>query len=151
MTTILNCRRLQPSDNAELTKLYQGADGPSLSFLQSLNDKPSADAWCALSEGQLLAVVWLNIFQDEAEIIDFRVDVSMRRQGVGRYLLTEALNALNVSGIKAVFLEVRRSNVAAITLYESAGFATIGQRNNYYETTSGREDALLMRHDSNKR
>ena len=151
MTTILNCRRLQPSDNAELTKLYQGADGPSLSFLQSLNDKPSGDAWCALSEGQLLAVVWLNIFQDEAEIIDFRVDVSMRRQGVGRYLLTEALNALNVSGIKAVFLEVRRSNVAAITLYESAGFATIGQRNNYYETTSGREDALLMRHDSNKR
>lgn len=151
MTTILNCRRLQPSDNAGLTKLYQGADGPSLSFLQSLNDKPSGDARCALSEGQLLAVVWLNIFQDEAEIIDFRVDVAMRRQGVGRYLLNETLNALNVSGIKAVFLEVRRSNAAAITLYENAGFATIGQRNNYYETAFGREDALLMRHDSNKR
>ena len=151
MTTILNCRRLTPSDNAGLTKLYQGADGPSLSFLQSLNDKPSGAAWCALSEGQLLAVVWLNIFQDEAEIIDFRVDISMRRKGVGRHLLNEALNALNVSGIKTVFLEVRRSNVAAITLYESAGFATSGQRNNYYETASGREDALLMRHDSNER
>ena len=151
MTTILTCRRLQPSDNGGLTKLYEGADGPSLSFVQSLNDKPYGAAWCALSEGQLLAVVWLNIFQDESEIIDFRVDVSMRRQGVGRFLLNETLNALNVSGIKAVFLEVRRSNAAAITLYESAGFANIAQRNNYYETASGREDALLMRHDSNKR
>ena len=151
MTTVLNCRRLTPSDNEGLTKLYEGADGPSLPFLQSLNDKPSGAAWCAISEGQFLAVVWLNIFQDEAEIIDFRVNISMRRQGVGRYLLNETLRALNLSGIKAVFLEVRRSNVAAITLYENAGFATIGQRNNYYETASGREDALLMRHDSNKR
>ena len=151
MITALNCRRKTPSDDAGLTKLYEGADGPSLSFLQSLTDKPSGAAWCALSEGQLLAVVWLNVLQDEAEIIDFRVDVSMRRQGVGRYLLDETLNVLSLSGIKAVFLEVRRSNVAAITLYESAGFATIGQRNNYYETAFGREDALLMRHDSNKR
>ena len=142
---------MKPSDNAGLTKLYEGADGPSLSFLQSLNDKPSGAAWCALSEGQLRAVVWLNISQDEAEIIDFRVDIAMRRQGVGRDLLNETLDALNLSGIKAVFLEVRRSNVAAITLYKNAGFATIGQRNNYYETASGREDALLMRHDSNKR
>ena len=151
MTTTLNCRRLKASDEEGLATLYEGADGPSLSFLQSLNEKPSGAAWCALSEGRLLAVVWLNIFQDEAEIIDFRVDISMRRQGVGRYLLNEMLNALNLSGIKAVFLEVRRSNVAAITLYESSGFATIGARNNYYETASGREDALLMRHDSNKR
>ena len=151
MTTTLNCRRLKPSDNAGLIKLYEDADGPSLSFLQSLNDKPSGAARCAISEGQLLAVVWLNIFQDEAEIIDFRVNISMRRQGVGRYLLNETLRALNLSGIKAVFLEVRRSNVAAITLYENVGFATIGQRNNYYETASGREDALLMRHDSNER
>lgn len=75
----------------------------------------------------------------------------MRQQGVGRYLLNEILNVLDLSGIKAVFLEVRRSNLAAITLYERAGFATIGMRNDYYETAEGREDALLMRHDSNKR
>jgi ribosomal-protein-alanine acetyltransferase len=151
LTTALKCRRLRPSDNARLTKLYEGGDGPSLSFLQSLNGKPSGAAWCAVSGDQLLAVVWLHVFQGESEIIDFRVDTSMRRQGIGRFLLNETLNALNVSGIKTVFLEVRRSNVAAITLYESAGFANIGQRNNYYETASGREDALLMRHDSNKR
>ena len=134
-----------------LTKLYDGNDGPSLPFLKSLNDKPSGVAWCVLSGGHLLAVVWLNIFKDEAEIIDFRVDISKRRQGVGRYLLDETLSALNLSDIKAVFLEVRRSNVAAITLYEHAGFATIGIRKNYYQTALGREDALLMRHDSNKR
>lgn len=114
-------------------------------------DKPAGAAWCALSEGRLIAVAWLNLFVDEAEIIDFRVDVSMRRRGVGSVLLGETLNALNLFGVNTVFLEVRRSNVAAITLYEHAGFATIGSRNNYYETASGREDALLMQHDSNKR
>ena len=74
------------------------------------------------------AVVWLNVFQDEAEIIDFRVDISMRRQGVGRYLLNETLRALNLSGIMAVFLEVRRSNVQQLLCGRKRGFATIAQR-----------------------
>lgn len=150
-TTAISCRSINPSDDEGLSRLYDGTDGPSLSFLQSLMEKPSGAAWCALFEGRLIAVVWLNLFVDEAEIIDFRVDISVRGRGVGSVLLGQTLNALNLSGINTVFLEVRRSNVAAITLYEHAGFANIGSRDNYYETASGREDALLMRHDSNKR
>jgi ribosomal-protein-alanine N-acetyltransferase len=151
LASTLTCRQINPSDDKGLSSLYKETDGPSLSFLRSLSDKPSGASWCALSGDQLIAAVWLNVFGDEAEIIDFRVDARMRQQGVGRYLLSEILNVLDLSGIKAVFLEVRRSNLAAITLYERAGFATIGVRNNYYETAKGREDALLMRHDSNKR
>ena len=37
-------------------------------------------------------------------------------------------------------LEVRPTNAAAITLYESLGFAQTGRRRRYY----GDEDALLM-------
>ena len=98
-----------------------------------------------------MAVVWLTVVGDEAEIIDLRVDLSMRRQGVGRVLLEETLKALTLRSVDRVFLEGRRSNAAAITLYERAGFAATGTRDNYYETASGREDALLMRYDSNKR
>lgn len=150
-TDTFHCRRIHSSDDIALSRLYEGTEGPSLSFLQSLNRKPTGAAWCAVSESQLVAAGWFNLVGDEAEIIDFRVDKAMRRLGVGRYLLAETLAVLNMSGVITVFLEVRRSNVAAITLYENAGFATIGVRNNYYETASGREDALLMRHDSNKR
>ncbi len=38
-------------------------------------------------------------------------------------------------------LEVRRSNSAAIALYESFGFVEVGVRAGYY---GGSEDALLM-------
>ena len=73
-------------------------------FLQELTRKPSGEAWCVVSSNRLIAVIWLNVLGDEAEIIDFRVDTSVRQQGVGRFLLGETLRALNVSGVKSVFL-----------------------------------------------
>ena len=44
--------------------------------------------------------------------------------------------------MKALFLEVRESNLPAIRLYQSAGFATTGRRPNYYHHPA--EAALLM-------
>lgn len=151
LSNTIECRYLELSDEAGLALLYGETDGPSLPFLLSLMSKPSGVAWCSFLGERVIAVVWLNVIGNEAEIIDFRVHTSMRRQGVGHVLLRDTLNALTLRSVDRVFLEVRRSNVAAITLYERAGFATIGTRDNYYETASGREDALLMRHDSNKR
>ena len=43
-----------------------------------------------------------------------------------------------------MLLEVRPSNTAAISCYNSAGFNEIGQRKDYYPATNGREDALLF-------
>jgi len=42
------------------------------------------------------------------------------------------------------FLEVRSTNDAAIGLYRSLGFTQVRERKNYYPTTKGREDALIM-------
>jgi ribosomal-protein-alanine N-acetyltransferase len=52
--------------------------------------------------------------------------------------LARELNALNM------FLEVRASNVAAITLYDDIGFVEMSVRRGYYPTAKGREDAVLM-------
>jgi ribosomal-protein-alanine N-acetyltransferase len=43
-----------------------------------------------------------------------------------------------------VTLEVRAGNTAARALYERMGFQTVGHRAEYYSTSQGREDALLM-------
>ncbi|MEN1508294.1 ribosomal-protein-alanine N-acetyltransferase, partial [Pseudomonas aeruginosa] len=43
-----------------------------------------------------------------------------------------------------LWLEVRASNAAAIALYESLGFNEATIRRNYYPTTDGREDAIIM-------
>jgi ribosomal-protein-alanine N-acetyltransferase len=53
-------------------------------------------------------------------------------------VLQEAQN----QGIRRVFLEVRESNLAAIKLYEKAGFASTGKRKAYYRDPD--EDARLL-------
>ena len=44
--------------------------------------------------------------------------------------------------IKYVTLEVRESNIAAISLYEKNGFKSIGTRKGYYQDNN--ENALIM-------
>jgi ribosomal-protein-alanine N-acetyltransferase len=57
-------------------------------------------------------------------------------------LLAAVLRWLGERGAVKVFLEVRRSNEAAIAMYEAAGFATLGVRPNYYRRPT--EDAVTM-------
>ena len=45
---------------------------------------------------------------------------------------------------QVMFLEVRPSNTRAVALYQQSGFNEIGLRKNYYDSKSGREDALVM-------
>lgn len=75
----------------------------------------------------------------EAEILRVAVAPVLRRRGVARALLRKFL--AEHPGY-ATFLEVRASNIAARTLYESEGFAVTGVRRHYYEHPA--EDALCM-------
>jgi ribosomal-protein-alanine N-acetyltransferase len=79
---------------------------------------------------------------DEGEILNFATAPIARRKGVGRALLAVVLQWLGERGAAKVFLEVRRSNEAAIAMYAAAGFAPLGVRPNYYRRPT--EDALTM-------
>ena len=67
---------------------------------------------------------------------------------MGRELLRRFIDDAHRLGAEQIFLEVRVSNIAAIALYASEGFATVGRRDGYYpalaEGAVG-EDALVMR------
>ena len=81
---------------------------------------------------------------DECEISNIVVHKDFRNQKIGSSLL-EALIDLAISfNIKIINLEVRKSNVPAIKLYEKYGFEVCGIRKNYYNNT---EDAILMKKD----
>ena len=56
----------------------------------------------------------------------------------------ELIDELEKRGVATLWLEVRASNAAAIALYESLGFNEATIRRNYYPTTDGREDAIIM-------
>ncbi len=74
-----------------------------------------------------------------------------RGHGLARSLLGEGLNWLKSRGLTRCLLEVRVTNVPAIALYESIGFARDGIRKNYYPTPGAqRADALLMSLEMNK-
>ncbi len=78
---------------------------------------------------------------DERDVCNIATVPEFRGKGVGRVLTNALIESAKESGASVIMLEVRKSNAAAIALYEKAGFTLVGQRKNFY--TMPREDALL--------
>lgn len=79
----------------------------------------------------------------ESELANLAVSRLMQHQGLGRRLLSEAVDAARERGCSEMFLEVRASNAAAIALYSAEGFTAVGRRVRYYARPI--EDAIVMR------
>lgn len=92
--------------------------------------------------GHTIAHICYWVVHDELHILNVSVHPDHRRQGLGRHMLDAALEVCTEQRLQYVTLEVRVSNAAAITLYESRGFQSIGRRKNYY--SDNREDALVL-------
>jgi len=83
---------------------------------------------------------------DEVHVNNLAVRPGERRTGLGRALLKAALAEGAALGGRQATLEVRRSNAAAIRLYESFGFRACAVRRAYYSNPV--EDALVLRLDT---
>jgi [ribosomal protein S18]-alanine N-acetyltransferase len=80
---------------------------------------------------------------DELHLLELASHPERRRRGFARSLLNALMGYARAEHKRLVLLEVRRSNLAATSLYESFGFETTGVRRGYYSDTG--EDALEMR------
>lgn len=94
--------------------------------------------------GCMLAYALMTMAVGEAHILNLAVDPMLRRQGLARFLLTHLLRIARAAHTTVVLLEVRRSNKAAIQLYQGFGFRHIGTRKNYYPSHDQREDAFVL-------
>ncbi|MFI3256294.1 MAG: ribosomal protein S18-alanine N-acetyltransferase [Psittacicella sp.] len=82
---------------------------------------------------------------DALDVINIAIVDEYRKQGVGYTLLCEIEKFCSKNNIYQIFLEVRKSNQAAINLYLKKGFKEISKRNNYYKNQDGSyEDALVF-------
>ena len=99
---------------------------------------PGAFGWIAPAGGMILA----RVAADEAEVLTLAVDPAVRRRGLARALLGQALATARQRGADAMFLEVASGNGPGRSLYAAAGFVTIGCRRGYYPDGS---DALVLR------
>ena len=86
------------------------------------------------------AICWL--IETEAQLIQIAIDRAFRSQHLGTALLHIVIQEMKKRGAEGLYLEVRRSNVAAQKLYRKFGFRIVGERPNYY--VQEKEDALLM-------
>ena len=91
--------------------------------------------------GEVVAYVNYWCVADEIEVIQVATHPGHQRRGYGRRALVHALDEARASGVGRALLEVRPSNVAAVTLYESLGFVEVNRRERYYDDG---EDALVM-------
>ena len=78
----------------------------------------------------------------EVQINNVAVDPEFRRKGLGDAALKLVLDQVKERGATFVTLEVRPSNVPALTLYKKYGFEILGVRKDYY--THPDEDAYVM-------
>lgn len=86
----------------------------------------------------------MSIAVQECHILNLCIDPLQHRNGYATVLLAHMLGAAVGHQASIAYLEVRPSNVAAIRLYEQAGFNQVGLRTDYYPARDGREDAFVM-------
>ncbi|MBA5605092.1 ribosomal protein S18-alanine N-acetyltransferase [Duganella sp. FT3S] len=98
------------------------------------------------SAGELLGYFLLMAIVDEAHLLNVAVSAERQGQGLGRFLLNQAVACARGLGMESVLLEVRPSNTRALEIYQRYGFQQIGRRKAYYPAANQqREDAIVMR------
>ncbi len=73
-------------------------------------------------------------------VMNVAVDPTLRRRGIATALISRVLERVQPDA--QLTLEVRRSNLGAIALYERFGFRSAGVRRRYYQDNG--EDAMIM-------
>ena len=144
----LNYEPMQKSDLAEVFALEQSVyphPWTLANFEDSLNS--NYEAWILRDrDGALLGYFLLMAVVDEAHLLNVAVSAAKQGQGLGRFLLNQAVACSRGLGMESVLLEVRPSNTRALEIYERYGFKQIGRRKGYYPAAHGqREDAIVMR------
>lgn len=135
-------RRQDVREVAEIERRSYSLPWSAFTF-RSLLRRPNAVLLVAEESKGVAGYAALWLAADEAELGNLAVRPGRRGRGIGRTLLRRTLEEAARRGARAVFLEVRESNVAARRLYEASGFRIVGSRPDYY--ASPREDALVMR------
>lgn len=79
---------------------------------------------------------------EEAHLTLLGIHPHYQGQGLGQFLLWALLKRAVERKLERATLEVRESNVSALSLYEKFGFKIAGKRKSYYSNPS--EDALIL-------
>lgn len=142
--SVLVIRDMKPEDAADAARLEREIFSSPWSEAAFREETGRADRLFASAylDGAFAGYCGMLAVCGEGDITNVAVGEPFRRRGIAERMLRTVLAWGMQMGLCAFTLEVRKSNAAAIALYESLGFAAEGVRRNFYEKP--REDALIM-------
>lgn len=100
--------------------------------------------WVIEHEDKIIGFLIMTLNASECHILNIAILSGFQRHGYGEKLLKYAMEHAKKEGAGIVYLEVRRSNSKAISLYRKLNFHLIGERKDYYPIPHGGEDALIF-------
>lgn len=133
---------------AELADLQARVHGDEAWTAETWRRKLDLDqtvVWRAVDDGDDESMVgYIAVWRllDRLEITDLVVDPDERRGGIGTAMLESVLAVARARGVRAVRLEVREDNRAAIELYRSLDFRIVDRRPDFYDDGA---QAFVMR------
>jgi len=138
----LQIRRLTYADLPQVVALERRAFTTpwSLAMFVLELSKPSGVCLAAEAGGELAGYLVCSRYDTVWHVMNVAVDPDRRRRGIATALIGALLERIGLDA--QVTLEVRRSNVGALALYERFGFRSAGVRPRYYADTG--EDAVIM-------
>lgn len=127
---------------ADLEKLCFSDPWSERSIASELSNPLSC--WIVAMDGDDLAgYVGSQSVMGWSDMMNLAVAPAYRRKGVAEQLVNTLIAHLRQQSVTCLTLEVRVSNIPAISLYEKLGFVQVGRRPNYYHAP--KEDALILR------
>ncbi len=96
------------------------------------------------ASSKIISYVIARYYANYCHVLNLCVAVAHQGQGHGGYLLQTLINTLQYPLIDTITLEVRPSNLSALSLYQKMGFTQIGIKENYYCDSMGVEDAVIL-------
>jgi [ribosomal protein S18]-alanine N-acetyltransferase len=103
--------------------------------------KQSGICLAAVERGRMVGYMICSRYDTVWHIMNIAVDLGNQQRGIASALLADLYRRVDDPGARFT-LEVRRSNIVAIHLYEREGFRAAGTRRRYYQDNG--EDALVM-------
>ncbi len=110
--------------------------------IEDLAENANVSLIGAFRAEKLLGFASLEWVLDEGALTEIAVLEEHRLEGIGKRLMEGLLKVSEEKELSFVTLEVRESNIPAISLYKKFGFEEVGVRKNYYKEPL--ENAVLM-------
>ena len=151
-------RKMTPQDIpavVEIEKQCFSLPWSHKSFEDSLNRNDTLFLVCEVEEHEsnacnviendsfIAGYMGLYLSFDEASVTNVAVSPMFRKRGYGEALVAKAKETAKKAGAECIFLEVRESNIPALSLYKKFGFEELGIRKKFYEHPV--EDAIIMK------